>query len=331
MSIATVLILFMVIILIYIALISMFTLFFRLTGLTRSKAFFQTISLLMAVGYTTSESEAITSNPTRRKLALSCMIIGNLLSLVIVSLIIDTIATFDINVIKNSEVILLIAFAIFISIFVLFNVPFIKNKAEKLVNFIGYKLIIKKHGGNIVTILDNYGVECIAEVVLNNVPSILVDKSLAQSNIKNQYQINIMAVRRNGRPVNLNANTHLQSKDVIIVYGNLENIKELFTKTQIKNEILVNDLKNNLANTIYVLENFGNKSMIEVEIHKLPEFLNSKTIFESKIKDLYEINVILIKRDNVFLEINKDTIIQDGDKIVLFGPYDKVKLAFSNT
>ena len=80
MSITTLLVLFMVIVIIYMALVGLFTTLFRITGLNPSKAFFQTISLLTGVGFTTVESETITSNPARRRLAIICMLIGNFLS-----------------------------------------------------------------------------------------------------------------------------------------------------------------------------------------------------------------------------------------------------------
>ena len=60
----------------YMAIAEVFTVLFRLTGLTREKARFQVISMLTNSGYTTSESELITQSKVRRRLARLTMLFG---------------------------------------------------------------------------------------------------------------------------------------------------------------------------------------------------------------------------------------------------------------
>ena len=62
---------------------------FRITGLTKEKASFQAISLLTNCGFTTGESEVITSDRLRRRIAIAAMISGYSFSVVIVSLLIN--------------------------------------------------------------------------------------------------------------------------------------------------------------------------------------------------------------------------------------------------
>jgi hypothetical protein len=61
---------------IFLIIIEIICVLFRLTGLPEDKARFQVISILMGTGFTTRESELITQHPTRRKLAQTVMILG---------------------------------------------------------------------------------------------------------------------------------------------------------------------------------------------------------------------------------------------------------------
>ena len=63
-------------IMVYLFLIRIFTVLFRITGLTNEKAKFQAISLLTSCGFTTSESEIIANDKARRKIAIIAMITG---------------------------------------------------------------------------------------------------------------------------------------------------------------------------------------------------------------------------------------------------------------
>ena len=69
MDLMTSVILIMVFIIIYVILIEIFSMLFRITGLTKEKASFQAISLLTNCGFTTGESEVITSDRLRRRIA----------------------------------------------------------------------------------------------------------------------------------------------------------------------------------------------------------------------------------------------------------------------
>lgn len=57
------------IILVYVIFIEIFTIIFRLTGLTNDKARFQVISLFTNSGFTTQEAELIVSSRVRRRIA----------------------------------------------------------------------------------------------------------------------------------------------------------------------------------------------------------------------------------------------------------------------
>ena len=80
-------------IVLYIYTIEVFTILFRITGLTKEKAKFQVISLITCSGYTTSEAEIVTTNKTRRRLATICMITGIVFNVIIISFIINFIGS----------------------------------------------------------------------------------------------------------------------------------------------------------------------------------------------------------------------------------------------
>ena len=74
---------------IYMLIIEVFTVLFRLTGISEEKARFQVISLLTACGFTTSKSEAITMTRRRRSLAATTILFGYIFSLIIVSVVVN--------------------------------------------------------------------------------------------------------------------------------------------------------------------------------------------------------------------------------------------------
>ncbi len=329
MNTVTILILFMVIIVIYAALISIFSTLFQITGLRRSKASFQTISLLTGVGFTTAESEIITSNPVRRRLAIVCMVIGHLLSIVILSLVVDTIASFDMEHLQNSWQILLISFGIFVAILVVFNLPFVKKPLNDLISRAGYVLYFKKNKENILTLMDTYDKDSIYQIKINILPEMFVNSTLFESRIKEDYNINVMLIRRKHMNVNITKDTMIQQGDSIVVFGNSSNIHAVFDfKHTVAKAERLSEAKQ--RNTIYVIENYKDKAMAEINVRKVPDILKDVTLYSSSIKGQYGINVMLIKRKDSIIDIDQDTTINEGDIVILFGPFKNVEYLFSN-
>lgn len=329
MNTVTFLILFMVIIIIYVALIGIFSILFQITGLRRSKASFQTISLLTGVGFTTGESEIITNNPVRRRLAIVCMIIGHLLSLVVLSLVVDTIAYFDIEHLHNSWQILLISFAVFVSILVIFNLPFVKKPLSGLIEKIGFVLYFKKNKENILTLMDTYDKDSIFQIKINVLPEMLIDKTLFKSRIKEDYNINVMLLRRKQRNITITKDTMIQEGDTVVVFGNSANVHAVFdVKSTKKQNEQLSEAKN--RNSIYVIENYKDKVMAEILVHDVPDVLKGTTLYGSSVKGQYGINVMLIKRKEEIVDIDQDTVIKVGDTLILFGPYKNIIYLFSN-
>ena len=70
--------------------------------------------------------------------------------------------------------------------------------------------------------------------------------------------------------------------------------------------------------------------MAQIEIHNLPEILKDKKLFESEIKTVYNLNVIMLRRNDSSIKVTKDTIIKDNDEIVIYGNYSNIKKIFIN-
>ncbi len=228
MSIELAIALILAFIMIYIFLINVYSILFRLTGLTKIKARFQAISLLTNSGYTTSESEIITTNHMRRNIAIASMLTGYIFSVVIVSLVLNLINAVSSNSHQIRYVFIFIAFGIFIVILILFKIPFIKRPFERLIERIGLKIINKDGKMNIMTLLDSYGSEAIVQITLNYVPKVLKDKPLIDLKLRDDYNINMLMLKVNGVAKEITKNTVLNDGDIIIVFGPLQSIKRLF-------------------------------------------------------------------------------------------------------
>ncbi|MBR2000686.1 MAG: potassium transporter TrkA, partial [Firmicutes bacterium] len=79
------LLMFVLLIMFYIVIADIITIFFRLAGMTEEKARFQVISLLTNSGFTTQESEAVVNSKIRRRLATATMIFGYAFTVTILS------------------------------------------------------------------------------------------------------------------------------------------------------------------------------------------------------------------------------------------------------
>lgn len=316
-------------IIVYFIMIETFSVLFRISGLTEEKSLFQTISLLTNSGFTTNESEVVVANRFRRRVAISAMVTGNVFSVLIISLVLNLLINVsNAGAEENFLIVTLVAFGIFVVIFVLLRLPFIKNPFDKLIEKVAIKMMRKTNAENTLTLLDNYGHGLsIYQIIINTVPSILVDTSLFKSRIKDLYNINILVLKRKGKVVEVTKDTMLQANDIITVFGSSQNIKDVF-KSKLKGDAKALLDVSDEENIIDLIDNYGEDAMVTIQIKKLPEMLKDKPLFESGLKDKKRINVMIIKRNDSPIEIVKDTVVEVGDTITVFGPYKIIKELF---
>ena len=316
-------------IVLYIYTIEIFTILFRITGLTKEKARFQVISLITCSGFTTSEAEIIATNRRRRRLAIICMITGIIFNVMIISFIINLISSFSSNVMTDDLIInIAIILVVALALIVFSKIPPFSKLFEKMTESFARKIIYRNKHDNVLTMLDLYGRDAIVEIYINNVPEALKDKTLEESELKSRYRINLLMLKRKNRTIDVTKNTVIQNNDEIVVFGSRQAIKDLFTyKT---NEVIEEEIIQTKENIITLIDNYGRDAMAEIEIHNLPEILKDKKLSESEIKTVYNLNVIMLRRNDSSVKVTKDTIIKDNDEIVIYGNYSNIKKIFLN-
>ena len=328
MSLSTSFILIALVILVYVTLIEIFSVLFRITGLNKEKSVFQAISLLTNCGYTTSESEVIAKDKARRRIAVSAMITGYSFSVIIVSLLINVFLSLNVAELQSSLTIILVSLGVLIFLMILLRLPFFRNAFDKFIEKVAVKVLKRNENENVITQLDNYGKDAICEVVLNRIPDCLYNTSLAESQIKDNYKMNFLMFNRKGKVHDVTKDSIFQKGDILVIFGSYQNIKDLFLSKVKHVESLLDSTQNDFQNDIDLIENYGSDAMVEVTVNTIPDALKDKTLFESKIKENYKINVMMIKRNDKAVSINKDTKILVKDSVVVFGPYQSIKALF---
>ena len=232
MSFMSAMVFFVIFILVYILINEIFTVLFRLTGLTEDKAKFQVTSMLTNSGFTTSDSELITSSRVRRKLARITMIFGYAFTVTIVSAVVNIVIAMNSFEIKSMWPVSLALLIILLSLIMLKNLPGIKAGFEHSVEKIGNRLIFGKYS-NAVIVLDSYDDNVLAEVNITNVPEILKGVPIEDTPLKSRFNINVLMLKREYDYMRIiNKNTVLEKGDTIVIFGEYRNIRGIFENTR---------------------------------------------------------------------------------------------------
>ncbi len=218
---------FVIFTLVFIAIIEVFTILFQLTGLDKSKARFQVISILTGTGFTTKESEVITRSKIRRKIAQVIMIFGFTSTATIVTIIFSFVNNFN----KFNVVDLVLAVIIFIVIYYVFTISKIGSIIDRQIEKIANRALFGKNTNRIV-IKDSYDNDVvIAEVSIKIMPSRLYDKTLEQASISADGLMILAIERGNSGITNITKDTVLKENDNVIIFGPLKIINEIFYKS----------------------------------------------------------------------------------------------------
>ena len=314
---------------VYMFVIEIFSVAFKLTGLATSKIKFQVASLFTGTGFTTQESELITNDDRRRKIAVACAYTGHIFSVVIMGLIINVFFSFTSSVeFKNWYFIIFFVSLGLFALMLLLKIPPINKRFQKLLENIAINISKRKREANIITILDYYGRSAVVEVILNKLPDFANDVSLYEMGLTKKYSFILLSIRRGNRRVSVSKDTMLAKGDIIVAYGHINDIREAFVNSVNgkKNDTIVVDN----TNDIQLLNNYGSNTLMEVVVNQVPAELEGIPMKNSHLTDRYNINIVIIKRDDEYLFANAETIIQKGDVITLFGPYTNIKHLFGN-
>ena len=322
---------------IYMFMIEVFSVAFKLTGLATNKIKFQVASLFTASGFTTQESELITNDDRRRRIAVTCMYTGHIFSVVIMGLIINVLISIgtSLNEDKSGRTFTewyFIVFYISLGLFLLVlftKIPAVNKKFQKLLENIAIKTSRSRRESNIVTVLDYYGRSAIVEVVLNKLPDFAKEVSLYDMALTKKYALILLSIRRGNRRVSISKDTMLVKGDVVVTYGHINDIKDAFVNS-VANKKGSDTVVIDNSNEIQLINNYGPNTLMEVTVHEVPKELEGIKMKDSHLTDLYSINIVIIKRDNEYISADKDTVIQKGDIVTLFGPYVNIKHLFNN-
>jgi Trk K+ transport system NAD-binding subunit len=315
---------------VYLFVIEAFSVAFKLTGMATKKIRFQVASLFTSSGFTTSESELITNDDRRRRIATVCMYTGHIFSVLIMGLIINVL--FAIGTINTSttEFWYFIVFYVSLGLFLLvlfLKIPPINRRFQKLLETIAINSSKKSRHSNILTVIDLYGKHAIAEVILNQIPEFAREKSLFEMGLTKKYVINILSIRRGKRILDVTKDTMFVKGDILVIYGLTNDIKEAFINSvENKEKVIVVDR----TNEVTLISNYGKNSLVEVYVDEVPKELDGVKIKDAGLNDKYSITVGVIKRKDEYLFVDKNTIIQQGDKVTFIGPYKNIKVLFSN-
>ncbi|MGL5316377.1 MAG: TrkA C-terminal domain-containing protein [Peptostreptococcaceae bacterium] len=209
---------------VFLIVIDIFAILFRLTGMSIEKARFQVISLLTSTGYTTKESELITQHTTRRKLASALMVISYVSTLTFISLLVNMLSK---SIINGKAIIVII-------IFILIAILFYKSSLlESIENNIGHivekSTMWRKSNSRYLNFITKNKGYSICEVSLCE-DCDLIGKSIKDSGL-HSIEIKVLSVDQGHELINFpRADYIFQEHDKLTVYGNTHNIKDKFNK-----------------------------------------------------------------------------------------------------
>ncbi len=221
------LVLFAIFIFIYLIIVEVFVMLFRITGLTNEKARFQVISMLTNSGYTTREAELIINNKTRRKLARFVMIFGYAFTVTIVSAVVNIFLQFRNDFTGGAVAFIPLFFIILIILFFIKRNNWIKNNLDKFIEKVARKFLYHEDRNTII-IIDEYSDLVMAKIEMKILPDQLKNIELYKSNIKSEYGINVILKRTDKKEILPDANTLFDVGDTLVVMGNEKKIREVF-------------------------------------------------------------------------------------------------------
>ena len=321
---------------VYMFMIEVFSVALKLTGLATNKLKFQVASLFTGAGFTTAESELITNDNRRRRIAVACMYTGHIFSVIIMGLVINvffsiwTTANTDTGA-TNFTAWYFIVFYVSSGVFLLvlfIKIPPINKRFQRLLENIAINVSSRSRHTNIVTAIDYYGRSAVVEVILNRIPDFINELTLREMELTKKYSFIILSIKRGARRITVTKDTMLVKGDLIVAYGLISDIRAAFVDSlgdENKNDTIVIDR----SNEIQLVNNYGENSLTDVYVEEVPKEIENTKIKDTHLNDRFNITVAVIKRNDEYIFVNKDTIIQKGDTVTLFGPYKNIKLLFN--
>ena len=322
---------------VYMLVIEAFSVAFKLTGMATKKIKFQVASLFTGTGFTTNESELIVNDDRRRRIAVTCMYTSHIFSVLIMGLLINLVMSVATSIANKPTItaetftswyayVFYISFVLFLAVIVV-KIPPVNRRFLNFLEKVALKMSRNNRKTNIVTVIDMYGKNAVAEVLLNNVPEFAKDTPLFELQLTKKYVLNILSIKRGKRTLEVNKDTMFAEGDVVVVFGLVNDIKEVFVNNAGKDsKVVIEDKTNSLS----LLNNYGTNALMEIDVEEVPQEIDGLSMKDSHLPDRYNITVGVIKRSDEYIIPDKDTVIKKGDIIMVFGPYKTIKHLFQN-
>ncbi|MEG0373961.1 MAG: TrkA C-terminal domain-containing protein [Enterococcus sp.] len=212
--------------------VEVFTVLFRLTGVTQDKARTQVISLLTNSGFTTSDSEIIMSSKRRRRLARIAMLSGYFFAVIIVSVLLNIFLSMNYSDVQHWA-------DIVTTVGILACIYILAKRSKKLgqsfdlfIEKLGNRLMFGKHSNPLI-LIDVVRTKALVEVSLTNIPAFMENKTLIECDLKRDYDIQVLYIRRGGKSLPLiDGNTTIQKEDCLLVFGEYKTIRAVFERVE---------------------------------------------------------------------------------------------------
>ncbi|MCK4533623.1 hypothetical protein KAU39_07515 [bacterium] len=206
---------------------------FQLTGLEWSLAQFQALSCFTGTGFTTKESELITGNIQRRRIASVLIILGYAGLVTIIVTFANSLrpsSTFDIPFLSSIfplSVLPWINFLIIIlSVYIIYKIATYAKFTQRLTDILRARMVKKEivkpvTFEELVVATGGYGVSSIE--ICKDSP--ILNKTMIEAALRKQ-DITILAIERNGEIIpNPSAKIKFLLGDKLVCFGKLENIR----------------------------------------------------------------------------------------------------------
>ena len=194
----------------------------EMTGMERAKARFQALSAFTGTGFTTREAEAVINHPRRRKIVTYLMILGN-------AGIVTVIATFVVSlrpsgIFRPSLNLAIVAASLLILYRIALHQEFAKKLSNKIRETLRKKLHFERiHIEEILQQSEGYGV---ASVLIEK-GSKIAGLTLGQSGLR-EGDLMVLSIERDEEVTPVpKAQSKIQVGDRLIIYGKMENLKDL--------------------------------------------------------------------------------------------------------
>ncbi len=85
-------------------------------------------------------------------------------------------------------------------------------------------------------------------------------------------------------------------------------------------------------NSVIILDYIGEFVLAEVQVNRLPEPLQDKTISQASLKERYALSVLMVKRPGIFVSnVSGAVSVRPRDRLILFGPPSSIRSLFQKT